>query len=180
MGVAPTPLRWPAAWKDPGMVSLLQATPVRHLWVDPAEAPRGQAVQAQKAELTGLGPNSLPPDVAVVTGPWPGVRLSPQGGDRAAAGPTGEPWIDSNGWRIRIAQAQHPQSHIWVDSKPQPSRSSPANYVIAFAEAAAHHARWIISLDDTLAAGIASKKLEAMAAWKRITDAAAFFPAAQA
>jgi hypothetical protein len=62
-----------------------------------------------------------------------------------------------------------------LDAKPQASRSSIEDYVVAFADAAAHGARWIVSLDDVLAAGIAEKKPDAMARWKRIMEAAAFF-----
>jgi hypothetical protein len=150
------PLRWPAAWKDPGILSWLQASPVRFSILD-AEA-------------------KVPPSgVFTVRGPWPGIRLSPAGGDHAVAGPTGEPWVDSNGWRIRAARAVHPEATIWVDSKPQASRSSVEDYVIALADAAAHGGRWIITLDDRLAAGIRSKQADDMAAWKRISDAAGFF-----
>jgi hypothetical protein len=155
------------------MLSLLQATSVRHLFVD--SPPRDFVNQAKLAGLTIVDPQSLPPDVMVVRGPWPGIRLSPSGGDRAAAGPTGEPWVDSNGWRIKVALAQRPDAQVWVDSKPQPSRSSKEDYVLAFADAAAHGARWVLALDDDLAAGIAAKKPDAMDRWKRLMDAATFF-----
>jgi hypothetical protein len=151
MGVDSTPLRRPASWKDSRMSDLLQATPFT---------------------IVGQQP---PPGVTVVQGPWPGVRLSQAGGDRASAGPTGEPWVDSNGWRIRIANAQHPGARVWVDAKPQASRTSPADYVIAFADAAAHGARWIVTLDDTLAAGIAAKSPDAIGTWNRIIETAKFF-----
>jgi hypothetical protein len=170
MGVNSIPLRWPATWGDPGMLGLLQAAPVRQLIID-----RGLADQAKQAGLTVIDPQALPSDVTAVKGPWPGIRASHGGGDRAAAGPTGEPWVDSNGWRIRVARAQRPEARIWVDSKPQPSRSSAADYAVAFADAAAHGGSWIITLDDALAAAIAAKKPEALQTWKRIMDAAAFF-----
>ncbi len=159
------------------MLGLLQATPIRQLLIDPDAGVPGLAEQAQRAGITVVAPQALPPEVTLVKGPWPGIRLSAGGGDRAAAGPTGEPWVDSNGWRIRMARAQRPGAQFWVDAKPQPSRSSAADYVLAFADSAAHGARWMIALDDTLAAGIAAKKSDAMATWKRITEAAAFFGA---
>jgi len=110
-----------------------------------------------------------------VKGPWPGIRVSHGGGDRAAAGPTGEPWVDSNGWRIRAARAQHPTGEIWVDAKPQASRSSVEDYVVAFADATAHGGHLILALDDALATGIAARKPDAMSTWQRIVAAAAFF-----
>lgn len=177
MGANSSPLRWPASWNDPGMLGLLQATPIRHVLID-TPVP-GLSEPAQRAGITIVESKALPSDVTVVRGPWPGIRISPGGGDRATAGPTGEPWVDSNGWRIRIARAQRPGAQFWVDSKPQPSRSSAEDYIIAFADSAAHGGRWIIALDDALAAGIAAKKSDAMAVWKRITEAATFFGADQ-
>src|ERR1700683_3498913 len=135
MGVTSTPLRWPAAWKDSSLLSLLQATPIRHLIID-AGGPPGLADQARRAALTVVEPQALPSDVTVVKGPWPGIRLSAGGGDRGPAGPTGEPWIDSDGWRIRVARAQRPDGLFWVDARPQPSRSSAEDYVLAFADSA--------------------------------------------
>src|ERR1019366_8257248 len=118
MGVDSTPLRWPTAWKDPGMLSLLQATQIRYLILDPGAG--GLAEHARRAGLTVIEPEALPSGVAVVRGPWPGIRISHRGGDRAAAGPTGEPWVDSNGWRVRAARALRPDAQFWVDAKPQP------------------------------------------------------------
>lgn len=155
------------------MLSLLQATPIRYLIIDPGTSVPGLAEQAQRAGFT-VG-ETVPSGVAIVRGPWPGIRMSHAGGDHATAGPTGEPWVDSNGWRIRAARALQPDMHFWVDAKPQPSRSSAQNYVLAFADAAAHSAHWIITLDDRLAEGIASKRPDAMDTWKRIVQASAFF-----
>ena len=174
MGVDSYPLRWPAAWKDPGMLSLLQATPIRHLFIEPGTV----ADRARQSGLTVL--ESPPSGVAVIKGPWPGIRLSPAGGDHATAGPTGEPWVDSNGWRIRTARALHPDMHFWLDARPQPSRSSAEDYVVAFADAAAHGARWIVTLDDHLAEGIAAKQPDAMETWNRIVRASTFFSPAEA
>ena len=171
MGVDTIPLRWPAAWKDdPGMLDLLQATPIRQLLIDS----RMDGRVSSRAARDGIAV-AQPSDVAVVKGTWPGIRISPQGGDRAAAGPTGEPWVDSNGWRIRAARAQRPGVPVWVDAAPQPSRTSTPDYILAFADAVAHGGRWIITLDDVLASGLAAKKPDAMAQWREITRAAAFF-----
>src|SRR5689334_8055059 len=144
MGVDSLPLRWPAAWKDSRMLDLLQATPIRYLIVD--SAPKGLADQAKRAGFTIVDPQSPPQDVTMVRGPWPGIRVSHAGGDRATAGPTGEPWVDSNGWRIRVAQAMRPGVRVWVDARPQASRTSPQDSVLAFADSAAHGARWVVTL----------------------------------
>ncbi len=172
MGPDVIPLRWPATWKDPGMLGLLQATPIRHLLLG-AEA-KGIAEAASRAGFSIS--EAAPPGVITVKGLWPGIRLSPAGGDQASAGPTGVPWVDSNGWRIRAARARAPQAtQFWVDARPQPSRSSAADYVVAFADAAVDGAHWIMALDDRLAAGIAAKQADDMETWKRIAQACAFF-----
>lgn len=152
------------------MLSLLQATPIRNVLIEPGAL-------ADRARQSGFTVVQSPPSgVSLVKGLWPGIRLSAAGGDHAVAGPTGEPWVDSNGWRIRAAKALQPDTHVWVDAKPQPSRASAEDYVLAFADAAAHGARWIVTLDDHLAEGIAAKQPDAIQTWSRITQASGFFP----
>lgn len=153
------------------MLGLLQATSIRYLLVDPDV--KAIAEPARRAGFTVA--EAAPSSVFTVHGPWPGIRLSPAGGDHAVAGPTGEPWVDSMGWRIRAAKALHPEAAIWADSKPQASRSSAEDYIISLADAAAHGGRWIITLDDRFAAGVASAQADDMKAWNRILEAAAFF-----
>jgi hypothetical protein len=150
------------------MLSLLQATPIRYLFIESG----GLADQARHAGFTVV--ETPPAGVGMVKGLWPGIRMSHAGGDRATAGPTGEPWVDSNGWRIRAARALRPDAHFWVDAKPQAARSSAEDYVLACADAAAHGGHWIITLDDRLAQGIAAKQPDAMDTWKRILQASAF------
>ena len=171
MALDSSPLRWPLAWKDSSMFGLLEAVGVKSLIVESAEV----AAAARQAGFNVLSLQQLPSDVVVARGLWPGIRVSPAGGDHAAAGPTGEPWVDSNGWRIRVARVRRPGVEVLVDTKPNPSRISAEDYIVAFADAAAHGGRLIITLDDSLAAGMASKQAEAMERWKRIAAADAFF-----
>jgi hypothetical protein len=121
---------------------------------------------------------SLPKDVTLVKGKWPGVRLTQSGGqDWMSAGPTGVPWVDSNGWRVNLATTLHPGTEIWVDAPPKEPRLPADSYVLAVADVAAYGGRWIISLDDQLAANISARKPESLEVWKKITTAANFFPA---
>src|SRR5205823_459382 len=50
-------------------------------------------------------------------------------------------------------------------------------YLTAIADSASRGGRWIVSLDDRLAGGIAARQPQTMDAWKRITAAAGFFAA---
>jgi hypothetical protein len=163
-------MRWPASWARPELLALLEGTAVDCLLDAPAaiaELARGKGLKI-----------GWPQDVRVVKGDWPGVKLTESGRlDHAAAGPTGAPWVDSNGWRIRLEAALHTGSGIWVDAAPQKPRLDPDTYAMAVADAAAHGGRWILSLDDNLAAALADGKPQARAAWEKLTAAARFFAA---
>ena len=112
----------------------------------------------------------------MVQGDWPGTKMgAPGDNDRMAAGPTGEPWIDSNGWKVKLAEALHPGRAIWVEAAPAAPRLYPESYVIGVADAAAQGGCWVISLDDQLAAGIAARNAAAVGVWKRIAKTAGFF-----
>jgi hypothetical protein len=132
-----------------------------------------------RAEAEGLRVvhPDLPPDgVTVVKGEWPGVRLSRGGGD-AAAGPTGAPWVDSNGWRVRLAKAMKPGAEVWVAAAtPRGAfRLRTGAYLTAVADTAAYGGRWIVEIEDDLAAELCDSKGEAI--WKTIADAGGFFAA---
>jgi hypothetical protein len=163
-------MRWPRVWASPEPLSLLEGTAVDCL----LDAPPAIAERARSKGLQTY----MPPGVRVLPGDWPGVKLTESGRlDHAAAGPTGVPWVDSNGWKIRLEAALHAGSEIWVDTASQKARLSPDSYVMAVADAAAHGGRWILALDDGLAAALAAGKTEARATWQRLTAAARFFAA---
>jgi hypothetical protein len=160
-------MRWPAAWKEPSLVELLRDTPVNYVLTA-----NGEPVPGLKATVSA----SAPDGVEVLKGSWPGTRMAAPGeSDRVVAGPTGEPWIDSNGWRIALASAQHPGKEVWVEAIPVEPRLYPESYVAGLADAAANGGRWMIQLDDKLVAGIAGGNAAATATWKRLMAAAKFF-----
>ena len=173
-----TPLRWPSAWKDASCLELLQGTPINFLLLEPRPEVEKVIARARQGGFEVAGANSLPGEVTVTDGKWPGILLT-RGGqqDEAAAGPTGDPWVDSNGWKVRLAAALHRGKEIWVDATPAEPRLSAEAYVMAVADAGAYGGRWIISLDDQLAAAIAARKSEALVTWKKLTATSAFFAA---
>jgi len=116
--------------------------------------------------------DSNAPTVAIGGNVWPGVSLASGGGD-ASAGPTGVPWLDSNGWYIQMARARL-KAPLWVVYDPPggPTVLSPQSYVKAICDSEAAGARWVISLDDKLRADLAAGNA---AAWKGIAGAAGFF-----
>ncbi|MEO8658225.1 MAG: hypothetical protein ABI693_07130 [Bryobacteraceae bacterium] len=144
------PMEWPAAW-DTAKLELLRGTAVNCLLHGPAgfEAPAMEQV-------------TLIPDC-----PWPG--LPPR--DGSSAGPTGNPWIDANGWQVRLAKAHDAQKPVWLAS----GKVESANYAMAAADAAMCGGRWVVKLDDQVAAGVAAGHADAVKAWKDLTLALGFF-----
>ena len=165
-----TPMRWPDTWKDPALLDLLKGTAVDSLQIGPGEDLGPVRVRAQH---DGYELNT-PSGISVIKGEWPGVKMA-RGRD-AGAGPTGVPWVNSNGWAVRLAMALHPEDSVWVDAPPAAGTFVTADsYLIAIADSAAHGGRWIITLDAALAASLAAGKSDAQKPWQRILDSAAFF-----
>jgi hypothetical protein len=170
-----TPMRWPNAWKDAFLFSLLKGTSIDCLIFDTKTQSqlRGRADQDgfHTADLA-----SLPHDITVAKGEWPGVKMARRGSGDISAGPTGVPWVDNNGWKVRLESALHPGTSVWIDAPPpDKSRIAGGSYLTAVADSAVQGGRWIINLDADLAEGVATQRAPALATWKTITQAADFF-----
>ena len=175
MTVEWTPLRWPAAWTDPALLSLLKGSAIDYVLIDKSAALDGVRDAARQQGLQVGDSNLASGAIAVVKGEWPGLKIS-RGGSDATAGPTGLPWVNSNGWRVRLASVLHPQSSIWVDAPPGANELLTAqSYVTAIADSAAYGGRWMVSLDSHLAEALVARQPAAVAAWNRIGSATSFF-----
>ena len=163
-------MRWPAGWTDPARLELLKGSAVDTLMIDQSDAFESVRTRAKQAGLRLVQPDAAPDGVKIHKGEWPGVR-SQQGG---TAGPTGVAWVDSNGWIVHLAAALHADTAAWIDAKP-PQRVFPNSYLLAVADPAAYGGRWIVTLDDTLAAGVAGGNANAQTVWKTIGQATAYF-----
>jgi hypothetical protein len=170
-----TPMRWPAAWKDPAALNLLKDTPINCLLVESGADLGPVAQQARQRGLTVMA--SAPAGVNVSKGEWPGLRMDSGRGGGASAGPTGAAWLDSNGWRVRLDAALHPEAGLWIDAPPKGPGVFPDSLAMAFIDSAAFGGRWIITLDETTAAGIAGGEARAMEGWKKLTGAVRLFDA---
>jgi hypothetical protein len=167
-----SPMRWPSAWTDPTVLALLKGSGIDTLLIDNSDEFEPVRSMAERQGLQVVHPDTPPDGVTVAKGAWPGVRRSRRGAD-TEAGPTGVPWVDSNGWTVLLAAAMHPGRQVWVDAKPPDF----PNYLTAIADSAAYGGRWIVTLDEALATGIAAQQPRAMATWKTITQASSFFAA---
>jgi hypothetical protein len=163
-------MRWPSAWTAPAALALLEGSSIDTLLIDNSDEFEPVRAMAERNGLQVVHPGTPPDNVRIVKGEWPGVRRARRGSS-TEAGPTGVAWVDSNGWAVRLASAMHPGRQIWVDAKPPDF----PNYLTAIADSTAYGGRWILTLDDTLAANIASQQEKALATWKGIAQATSFF-----
>src|SRR5688572_22628169 len=148
------------AWKD-GV--LLRSTPINCLLGAPALHIEGVAAL-----------NSPPADVIVLPGKWARIRAG-QGGS-GSAGPTGKPWVESNGWRVQLEGTLHPGREIWVDAQPPTGQVLPASaYLLMMADAEAFGTPWVVSLDESLSKKVADGESAAVESWKALTAAFRFF-----
>jgi hypothetical protein len=169
-------MRWPPQWQNPSTLSLLKGTNINCLLTEDENRLQPVMTEARRKGIRIIKANSPPREITVISGLWPGIRLSRSNDrDEASSGPTGEPWVNSNGWKVRLANALNPQSAVWVDARPETPQ--PGSYTLCFADAAACGGRWIISLDDQFAAGVQSGNEEALRAWKSLGRATNFFAA---
>jgi len=168
------PMRWPKRWQSPAAVARLRDARINCLLIEDDPALRTVMDEARRNDIRVIQSPSQVPGVTVVEGEWPGIRMSQsKNRDESSTGPTGLPWVDSNGWKIRLAAALNSQSTVWVNVEPKAPH--PGSYSLCFADAAACGGRWIISLDDQLAAGIDNGTGDALQAWKDLTRTTAFF-----
>jgi hypothetical protein len=171
-----TPMRWPAAWKDPSTLELLKGTAIDYLLIEDGATFDAVRVQARKQGLQTGVPDREVAGVTAIKGEWPGVKMARPGSGGVTAGPTGIPWVDSNGWQIRLASALHPEAAVWVNAAPPESlRGSAGAYLVAIADSGAYGGRWVIALDEQLVSGLPAQRSEALTTWRTIATAAAFF-----
>jgi hypothetical protein len=183
------PLRWPAAWIDPALLWLLEGTPFNCLAMEWSAALAPVAAQARAAGLslvaignqaarsagTAAGLEPAPESVLVASDSvWPGIASQADG---AESGPTANPWIDSNGWLLRLAKARSPQKTVWLMFAPPgpPQVVLLDSYLRAIADAGAWGGKWVVSLDSDLRGGLERGDSKALSSWKAIAAAVAFF-----
>jgi len=171
-------MRWPDTWKDPAALDLVKGTAIDYLLLSKSADLADVRTRAQQLGIQSGDPDSAPAGVEIVKGAWPGVQMGRARGQGAGAGPTGVPWVDSNGWAVRLSRTLHPDRSAWVNAAPADRAFVTADsYLIAIADSAAYGGRWIVTLDAPLAQGLAAGNGASLATWKKVTAAAGFFAA---
>jgi hypothetical protein len=107
-----------------------------------------------------------PGPVAAVEGVSPSARNLADMGIRA--GPSSEPWIESNIWLVRSFRLRAAWRPVWVGY--QNEGGSAADYARSVADAAVAGGRWIVALDDNLRARLRRREEAALDAWQRINN----------
>ena len=195
------PLRWPSAWTEPALLGLLEGTPFTCLMMEwtPALAPVAAKARAAGLPIVAIGSEasqtaalaagatrmpiaegaklpwkSAEPVVIASDCVWPGIANQDDG---EPSGPTANPWIDSNGWFLRLAKARAPEKIVWLLFEPPkaPKVVLLDAYLRAIADAGANGGRWAVSLDTDLGARLRRGDAKAQADWKAIAGAVRSF-----
>ncbi len=113
------------------------------------------------------------PVVATSQGMWPGIHV--EKGSTASAGPTANPWIDTNTGFIRFARAST-EAAVWIAVTPPEGNVYPVQrYMQAIGDAAMNGGRWVVALDNDLSKRLIAREPKALADWGKITATLAHF-----
>jgi hypothetical protein len=188
------PFEWPSLWRDPESLRIVEGTTINCLLL-PEDVP---AAVREKAEAAGLkcppktpwrtlkdtdwnGPSDL---IAISDAFWPELsykNFSSTAGT-VQAGPTGEPWLDANGWLIEMARCRAPGKAIWIKSPPPENAEqlTPDNYILAQLEAATYGATRPLWLAPEHAEALAKGNPAAVSGWKKINATLAWLKSRRA
>jgi hypothetical protein len=126
---------------------------------------------------------TVTPDFSLTDNLWPKLGLDkPKDGDEANAGPTGVPWVNSNGWMSLLARELSGGKAVWMEYEP-PETSDldhPAGYALAVSDACAYGSRWVVSLDPPFRRGLVQQDPRAARTWEGLRAALQFFQGKEA
>lgn len=71
--VGRNPMRWPVEWNDPSHLELLKGTVINSLLIEAQQSLERVADRARQKGLEVFASASLPRDVMIVPGEWPGI-----------------------------------------------------------------------------------------------------------
>ncbi len=108
---------------------------------------------------------------------WPEINLPTMKGDIALGGPTGDPWVNSNGWFSLLARRMAPEKSLWlsIDLPDFPGMLPAEKYCLAIADSRVYGARGILSLDGQMRTALLNGDAPALDAWSRISETLSFF-----
>ena len=187
------------ALQQKSAVPLIAAARERNLdvvgWVEDAADPQAAIASARTAGLAAVaiqnfkGQSDFPvipsgdrakmqwdapgPVLAATGNVWPGVSM-PGGG--SSAGPTGAPWVDSNGWFLQMARARASRPLWLLFDPPAKGRIFAAtDYETTVCDSEIAGGRWVISLDESVRAGLIAGNPAAREIFDRVGASIRFF-----
>lgn len=128
------PLRWPAGWS----AERTRLIPADSANCIVAEKPPSD-LDASRFTVVAL---KDAPAILMKGAKAPRVRGGPGEGD--STGPTGTPWVDSNGYLIQVTRALRPDKPVWLDYAPNRNDTRPEVLQLCVADASAYGADWLI------------------------------------
>jgi hypothetical protein len=123
------------------------------------------------------------PVVVITKALWPRVpAFDPESRKNSVAtGPTGSPWVESNGWLSTLARAKAPAKTFWISTvAPKGLAMRPESYELAVADAAAYGTRPLMQLESGFQEKLAAKDADAKKTFTRLADTVRFFEARRA
>lgn len=122
------------------------SVPVIPIWRDTASA---RAARLSLLAVEGVRPSAR--------------NLSDMG---IRAGPSAEPWIESNIWLVKSLRGGPEWRPIWINQQPNPGLLG--DYVRCVADAAVAGGRWIVAPDDDLRSRLFRREAGALGTWRDI------------
>ncbi|WP_321477338.1 hypothetical protein [uncultured Paludibaculum sp.] len=176
------PLEWPASWRDPALLKLLDDGPINTLLLPAGAVPEIRAAAGSRklecpapvawCALKEVDWRSGAGLVAISDGVWPDLALKSQSNSAGdvSGGPTGAPWLDANGWALQLARCRAAGRPVWIKAPApeNPATMSFSTYLLAACEAAAYGARRPVWLAPQWADGLAQANASALADWRRL------------
>lgn len=160
-----------------GIASGIQAG-LTALMVETLEGLPKDAPAILRTPRAGVPWETVTPIFSLTDNLWPRLGLDTvKNGDDANAGPTGVPWVNSNGWLSQLAGQLSQGKSLWLEYDPPESSDldHPAGYALAVTDSQAYGSRWVISLDPHLRLGMIQKDPRATKVWDTIGSALKFF-----
>jgi hypothetical protein len=158
------PFRWPAGWRDAAKIDLVSGTPYNCALGDNIPADVAGALRERGIKVASL---KNAPATVLHDARWPQVQTGAKG--EIDTGPTGNPWIDANGFAIQAMRAIAPETPVWLAEDPAAGKAVRVDdYRLAVADAAAYGGWWAPPLDCPAWRDVAAtqKFFQALGEWR--------------
>jgi hypothetical protein len=166
------PIEWPAGW-GPRQVALLRNSPFNAITGAPVpvnEAARDAGIATPDVHWSAWKEAHFSGDnvVGIEGAFWPAYSF--KGLADGSAGPTGEPWLDANGWLYLYARSRAGSQTVWLRSDPPKETATVRlpHLQLLLVEAFAYGGRHTMWLPPEYAEKLAAADPRAVADWEKL------------